>query len=202
MAGAKIFLTDYYVYALLRTDGTPFYVGKGRGSRWLDHERRKRRETHKDRIITQLLSDIGYVPKIKLIEGLTDKLARQIESDLIHLIGRSPNGPLVNATKGGEGAKPFRLPSEARALISESNRRRGVSEETKSKISQSAKRRSQTPEGKDHLRRMKSSFSWDGRTHSFETIKKMRAAQRRLSWRRKRAAHNYSFDFIHDNDDD
>ena len=96
---------SYYVYALLRVGGEPFYIGKGQGSRWNCHERPSSRRTnsYKAHIIDQLLATIGEVPKIKLAENLTDEQAKDLEVVLIQLIGRYPNGPLVNATRGGDG---------------------------------------------------------------------------------------------------
>ncbi len=107
---------DFYVYALFREDGiTPFYIGKGRGRRIVIHERdAPRMSSHKDRIIQNMLkAGITSIPKVKLLEDLTDPLAKQIEMDLIQLIGRWPTGPLANLTKGGDGVA--NLSEESRA---------------------------------------------------------------------------------------
>jgi len=56
------------------------------------------------------------VPKRKLAEGLTKAEAAALEIATIAKLGREPNGPLVNATSGGDGV---REPSpELRAAMS------------------------------------------------------------------------------------
>jgi hypothetical protein len=113
--------SDFYVYALFREDGsTPFYIGKGRGNRINIHESQTHRFTsHKDRIIQGMIARGIAVPKIKLIEGITDDVAKQVETDLIALIGRSPSGPLANLTSGGDGVS--NLSKESRAKKSAAN---------------------------------------------------------------------------------
>ncbi len=113
---------DFYVYALFREDGiTPFYIGKGRGTRIEIHERDAPRfSSHKDRIIQNMIAaGIASIPKCKLIENLADPEAKQIEVDLIQLIGRWPKGPLANLTSGGDGVE--NLAPESRAKKSARN---------------------------------------------------------------------------------
>lgn len=122
MTNTPITHQDFYVYVLFREDGiTPFYIGKGRGERIYVHERQAHRFTsHKDRIIqTMLARGILSIPKAKLIERLTDSEAKQIEIDLIHLIGRWPTGPLANLTSGGDGVAA--LSQEAKIKQSAAN---------------------------------------------------------------------------------
>jgi hypothetical protein len=112
--------TDYYVYVLFRENGAPFYVGKGKGWRYTDHERTVRNNTtrcrnnpHKINIIRQMLSS-GWtdVPTIKIAENLTHEKACEYEVAWIAALGRRPLGPLVNMTNGGDGT-PGLKPSEA-----------------------------------------------------------------------------------------
>lgn len=95
-----------YVYILYREDGvTPFYVGMGTGTRWLDHERKafRGRSRLKDNIICKMRDQGIPVPKEKIIEGVPRKVAAFIEVSAIWMLGRAPSGPLVNATGGGDG---------------------------------------------------------------------------------------------------
>ncbi len=116
MTNPAVHRCDFYVYALFREDGiTPFYIGKGRGRRIVIHERDAPRMTsHKDRIIQNMFkAGITSIPKVKLLENLADPIAKQIEMDLIQLIGRWPTGSLANLTKGGDGVAD--LSEESRA---------------------------------------------------------------------------------------
>lgn len=122
MADPTIVHMDYYVYVLYREDGiTPFYVGKGRGNRWLVHEREAaRRTSRKDRIIQKMLTGgMVTIPKVKVAAGLTDDAAKQIEISMIRSIGRAPHGPLANHTDGGDGVNG--LSEEARARKTAAN---------------------------------------------------------------------------------
>src|SRR5258708_40185602 len=115
---------NYYVYALFRENSVPFYIGMGHGNRWLNHERWAVRgqTSHKDNIICKMRSAGIEVPKVKLEENLTKAQAVDLEIHLISILGREPNGPLTNLTKGGDGICD--LPEEKRRLIGEKTRLR------------------------------------------------------------------------------
>ncbi len=97
----------YYVYILRKPNGTPFYVGKGRKRRILDHEAEARgpEKTHKlntIRAISKRGERITYEIESYFPE---EEMALSREVDLIALIGRHDLGlgPLTNQTDGGEG---------------------------------------------------------------------------------------------------
>ena len=85
---------EYYTYAYLREDGTPYYIGKGKGKRVYDEYNRTSCPVPKDknRIIF-------------LKQNLTEEEAFKHEIYMIYILGRKNNGTgiLRNLTDGGEG---------------------------------------------------------------------------------------------------
>lgn len=135
MAATNLPVGIFYVYALFRLDGRIFYIGKGQGNRWLDHEKRVRPgKSWKDNIVWEILQAGKTVPKLKVAEHFTAKEANSFEKMMIRVIGRYPHGPLVNLTAGGEGDLGHVQTADARAKHAAANRKRTLSEHTKEKI--------------------------------------------------------------------
>ena len=84
---------DYYTYAYLREDKTPYYIGKGRGRRIYSKSKVIKPPDDKSRIIF-------------LKKNLTEEEAFKHEIYMIAIFGRKDlgTGILRNLTNGGEGA--------------------------------------------------------------------------------------------------
>ena len=109
-------MNDYYVYVYLdprkkgiftygdlKFDYEPFYVGKGKGSRYLRHLKSKTNQIKVNKI-KSIIND-NYEPLIiKYKENLTNEESLELEIELIEKIGRyiRKSGPLTNFLKGGE----------------------------------------------------------------------------------------------------
>ena len=140
-------MRKYYVYAWLREDGTPYYIGKGTGRRAYRH-RRDGWAQRPDRSRIVLLH-----------ENLTEEEALERERELITEHGRKCNGTgiLHNQQEGGTqppDATGRRHSEETKKKMGVSQRKAkaNLSEETRQKMSESAKRRANSPEGREILR--------------------------------------------------
>jgi hypothetical protein len=111
---------DYYVYILFKTynkgnftygdlsfDMEPFYIGKGVGNRLeISKKEFNSSNKHKARILEKIINKDMTVTSLKYMEGLSEKMALDIETDLIKKIGRRDLGlgPLSNLCDGGKGS--------------------------------------------------------------------------------------------------
>lgn len=101
---------QFYIYVMFRPwDGSPCYVGKGKGNRYREHAWKG--ASHYNPRLGKIFERAGgQIPVILLHTGLDEKKAFDYERALIAAIGRGRNGPLVNLTAGGEGVSGFKNP--------------------------------------------------------------------------------------------
>jgi hypothetical protein len=102
-------MSNFYVYVYYRRDGTPFYVGKGKGKRYLLHinEAIRYNKTQKHKEILAFLND-GELPTIsKIVENVSEEFAFLVEEEFIEKYGRIDlgTGCLCNMTNGGDETK-------------------------------------------------------------------------------------------------
>jgi NUMOD3 motif len=182
----------YYTYAYLREDGTPYYIGKGKGDRAY-RKVGKPCATPKDK------SKI-----IQLKTNLTEEEAFNHERYMIFIIGRKDlgTGILLNKSDGGEGRSGY-IPTEelkrnqSEKMKGENNPlygKRGKdsprygkkhTQETKDKIRNSLKGKSffktHTEETKQKLSKLRKGENnpFYGKKHTEETKQKMKEAAKR-----------------------
>lgn len=172
-------MNDFYVYILFHPEtGLPFYVGKGRNRRIRAHLSDLRCNSEKAEIVKRAIALGLDIPAVKVKEGLKEFEAFRLEEIYIAVIGRSPDGPLVNRSDGGQGrTNPS---AEARARLAEAVRlaRTGTTlpPEVRAKISAAARGRKPSPQNVEAVRRANT-----GR-HVPEEL-----ALRRSAWKRGKA---------------
>lgn len=103
----------FYVYAYLRKDGSPYYVGKGKGHRaWIKMKREPISAPNNDK-------------RIVIVESnLTELGALAIERRMIRWYGRKDlnTGILRNKTDGGDGASGCIRSEETRKRMSDAKK--------------------------------------------------------------------------------
>jgi hypothetical protein len=115
----------FYTYAYLREDGTPYYLGKGSGTRIKSKQRNINPPKDKNRIIF-------------LKQNLTEEEAFKHEIYMIFVFGRKDlgTGILHNKTDGGEGPSGYKAPKERRDKMKELQTGKVLSEKTKQRMSE------------------------------------------------------------------
>ena len=101
----------FYTYAYLREDGTPYYIGKGKGKRAYDRKRHSAYVPSRNRILI-------------LKKNLTEEEAFKHEIYMIDVFGRKDleTGILYNLTDGGDGPSGYRHTEKAKNQMGEKRR--------------------------------------------------------------------------------
>ena len=154
-------MNEFYTYAYLREDRTPYYIGKGTRNR-IYSTHRKGAKPPKDKSRT-----------IFLKQNLTEAEAFRHEIYMINVFGRKDlgTGILINKTDGGEGASGAIRSDETRKKMSDANK--NPSEETRRNMSEAQKGRTRSEET-----RRKISEKLKGKPRSKEIKKKMSETQK------------------------
>ena len=184
-------MNNYYTYAYLREDGTPYYIGKGRGKR-----------------INNTTRTVNLPPKerrIFLKQNLTEKEAFKHEVYMIAVFGRKDleTGILRNKTNGGEGLSGKIFTDEHKKKIGKETKKKWnngcFNEQTYEKWRNAARGdknnmygKTHTEEAKEKIRKTHLGRTWNderklkkslsmrgekchfyGKTHTKEAIKKI-----------------------------
>jgi len=182
-------MNEYYTYAYLREDGTPYYIGKGKGRRVYNSHIRQNKTNLKPKDSSRILL---------LKENLTEEEANKHEIYMISVFGRKylGTGILRNMTNGGDGISGYSHTEETKKLLSEKTSGknhtwygRKHTEESKRKMRESGKNRKRKPHSEETKKKMRESAKkyWKdvgrdingennpfyGKSHTEETKKKI-----------------------------
>ena len=167
-------MSSFYTYAYLREDGTPYYIGKGKGNRAYSKHRKHIKVPNKNKILI-------------LKNNLTEKEAFKHEIYMINIFGRKDlgSGILINLSDGGDGVSGYKHTELSKHKMKHS-KRPTMLKETKEKISKTLKGRKKSPLTEEQKKKIsetkkklfkegkyKTPNGMSGKTHKEETKKKM-----------------------------
>jgi group I intron endonuclease len=152
-------MNNYYTYAYLREDGTPYYIGKGKGKRIHDKTR-----------------TVNLPPKerrVLLKQNLTEDEAFNHEIYMIAVFGRKDlgTGILYNKTNGGEGLSG--------KIFTEEHKKK-IGEETKKKWNNGCFNEQSYEKWRNAAKGEKNNMY--GRTHTDEAREKIRNTHLGRTW--------------------
>jgi NUMOD3 motif len=165
---------QFYVYAYLREDYTPYYIGKGKGKRLYKKGK------------GEILPPKDKSRIIIVHDNLTEIYAFILERYYIRWFGRKDDdtGILRNRTDGGDGISGYTHTQETKKLISDklkgntNNICFNHTQETKDKISKINKGRVRSDETKKKMsiahKGIRTSIGMTGKSHSADTKERMR----------------------------
>jgi len=190
-------INNFYVYEIQYPDGTPFYVGKGKGKRMYIHlKKNDDKNKLKQNIINKIRRNGNEPITITVVNDLTEDKAYEIEKSLITHYGRRNigTGILSNLTDGGEGVSGWTHSLETKRRLSKTSTNNKnalghkVTDEVKLKISESNKGLKRSDEVKLKMSAVHKGElnGFYGKVHSEETKLKMSiAAKSRVSTHKK-----------------
>ena len=143
---------EYYVYAYVRQDGSPYYIGKGKGKRAYQQDNHNCGRPKEDERI------------VFIEQNLTERQAFDCEKQMIMLLGRKDlgTGILRNLTDGGEGTSGARFKMPKSYSVSLSKRMKGVpkTEKQKRKIREGNLGKKRSAEAKANISKAKKGRPW------------------------------------------
>lgn len=117
-------INEFYIYMYLDQDNIPFYIGKGKDSRYKIQGHLT--VQYRNKLLKNKICKVG-ANNIKIYflhENITEEEAFSWESYWIKYIGRRDlgTGTLCNLTDGGEGVKGYIVSEETRLKMSEAKK--------------------------------------------------------------------------------